>query len=253
MLLCSGIFSLHAQSTVNESLDWKTTKVRPYLGFSVPLAKEKDIILPMNVGVEGVYQLGSIADLRASAQIGSFKGISIGGSLRFVDKILKDKPTRFIVAQTSRKVYFYKGRADYRYVFGPTANLQLGSYSKTGFYGRLDGGLDFRRMARSYYDGYPSSKNGFFSLKLQASVAKLNQFEYGTVDELQSRIGIGGVMSFGGEWKPWKRWTIFADTEFGYLSMLGVKDYDKYGNGIAMENPKSMLIAGAKFGISISL
>ena len=252
-LLISVIAALQAQTVDNQSLDWKMTKVRPYISFSTPLAKEKDIILPMGLGVEGLYQLGSIADLRASAQIGSFKVISVGGSLRFIDKVYRDKPTRFMVAQTSRKIYFYNGRADYRYIFGPTANLQVGSYSKTGFYGRLDGGLDFRWMGRSYYDTYPSAKNGFYSLKLQATVAKLNQFEYGATDELHSRIGIGGVASFGGEWKPWERWTIFADMEMGYLSILGVKDYDKYGNGIAMENPKSTFLTGAKFGITIRL
>ena len=244
------VSALNAQNVEQESLEWNKLRIRPSVSMTAPLAHEQDPVLPMGANLEGYYEIGKLADINAGLHYGTFKGVSLGGTYHLSDKIVNRK-TRFVVSQTNRRMYFYKGRADYRSVFGPTVNLQVGSYSNVGFYGRLDAGLNFERMSRAYYNGYPSGKNGYSSVKLKAVLAKLSQFEYGTTDGIVGRIGAGGVASYTAELKPWKRITLFADAELGYLAVLGVSDYN---NGYTVVNNTDWnLLLGLKLGISVSL
>lgn len=240
--------SAWAQTVVQESLDWSKLRFRPTVSMTAPLAKENDPVLPMAVNLDAYYEFGKVADFNAGFQLGTFTGINVGGTLHLKDAIV-NRNTRFIVAQTGRRTYFYKGRSEYRSVFGATANLQLGNYSETGFYGRMSAGINFERMSRAYYDGYGSARNGYSSVKLQAVVVKLNQFEYGVVDQLYSRVGVGAVAGYTAELKPWKHITLFADGELGYLSLLGVKDYDT--GYVVMNNNTWNLLLALKLGASI--
>lgn len=244
------VSALNAQGVEQGSLEWKKLRIRPSVSMTAPLAHEQDPVLPMGVNLEGYYEFDKLADINGGLHYGTLKGVSLGGTYHLSDKVVNSK-TRFVVAKTSRRMYFYKGRADYRSVFGPTVNLQVGSYSNAGFYGRLDAGLNFERMSRAYYNGYPSGKNGYSSLKLKAVLTKFSQFEYGATDGMVSRIGAGGVAGYTAELKPWKRITLFADAELGYLAVFGVSDYN---NGYTvLSNTDWNLLLGLKLGISVSL
>ncbi len=246
-ILSTGLFS---QTVEQESLDWRKLRIRPNVSMSAPLTGEEEITLPLGVNVDAFYNLGKLADLQGSLQVGTFKGFTVGGTYHLSD-VLVNRSTRFIVSQNSRRVYFYKGKSDYRRVFGPTVSLKAGSYSDAGFYGRLDAGIDLQRQSRAYYDGYPSFRNGFSSIKLMATVAKLNQFEYGETDGLVSRVGAGGLASYQVDLKPWKRVSLFSSLELGYLAVLGVTDYDT--GYVIMDNNKWNLILELKLGVSVSL
>ena len=256
-IIATFIFSfvciqLTAQEVVQESLDWKSLRIRPSVSLSAPLTHEEEIILPMNVNVDGYYELGKVADLRAGLHYGSFKGVSVGGTFHLSDKIV-NRASRFIVAETSRRVYFYKGRSDFRTVFGPAADLKIGSYSVSGFYARLDAGFDFQTFSRAYYDGYRSARNGFSSIKIMGTAAKFNQSEIVSLsdNENKSRFGAGGVLRYNYEISPWKTITLFAGGDFGYIAIFGVDDYvDQY---VTIENTKSNLILELKLGLTVSL
>lgn len=250
VFVCALSVTMFSQTVVQETLEWKKLRIRPNVSMSAPLTKENDITLPVGIGVDAFYDLGKVANLQAGLQMGTFKGISVGGTYHLSDRMV-NRATRFIVSQTSRRVYFYKGLSDYRQVFGPAVSIKAGSYSNAGFYGRLDLGIDLQRMSRAFYDGYPSFRNGYSSIKLMATVAKFNQFEYGQTDGLVSRLGVGALASYQIELKPWKRITLFSDLEMGYLAILGVKDYaTQY---VVMKNSKWNLLLNLKLGISVSL
>ena len=239
-----------AQNVEQESLEWRSLWIRPTVSMTAPLSREKEIVLPMQVNVDARYELGKLADVNAGLSYGTFKGVTFGGTYHLSDQIV-NKRTRFIVAQTSNRVYFYKGRADRRQVFGPAVNVQLGSYSDAGFYGRFDAGITLQRYSRAYYDSYPSAVNGYTAFRLMATFSKFNQFEYGTTDGLVGRAGAGILAGYQIALKPWKRITLFSDIEGGYVSVLGVKDYDT--GYVVMNNTKWNLLLGLKLGISVSL
>jgi hypothetical protein len=243
---------MQSQDLVQESTDWKKLRFQPSVSVSFPMAIDlQNPILPVGVNLDAYYEMSKIADFRAGLQYGTFKGVSVGGTYHLADK-QTSKMTRFIVAETGRKIYFFKNNSEYRTVFGPTANLQIGSYLPTGFYARFDGGVDFQKHSRAYFKGYPSSKNGFSSIKLMATVVKLNQPEDSDLGTLiKSRVGVGASAGYIAEIKPWKRFTFFGSLDIGYISLLGVKDHvTQY---YTTENTKWMIIGTAKAGVSVSL
>lgn len=246
-------FVVQSQSDlVQESLDWKNLRFHPAVSVSFPMAIDlQNPVLPVGVNLDVYYEMGKIADFRGGLQLGTFNGVSLGGTYHLNDRLIA-RSTRFIVAETGRKIYFYKNISEYRTVFGPTANLQLGNYSPTGFYARLDGGVELQKHSRAYFKGYPSSGNGFSSIKLQATIVKLNQPEVtdlGTL--LKSRVGIGASAGYLAELKPWKRFTFYGAADLGYVSILGVEDY--VGQYYTTENTKWMMIGTVKIGLSVSL
>jgi len=245
-------FNSAAQQVVQENLDWKSLRIRPTVSLSTPLTHEEEIILPMNINLEGYYELGQMADVRGGLHYGSFKGVSLGGTFHLLDKIV-NRSTRFIVAETSKKIYFYKGRSDFRSVIGPAADLKIGAYSVSGFYARLDAGFDFQTFSRAYYNGYRSGRNGYTSLKIMATAAKFNQSEIISLSDnaSKSRFGAGGIARFAYDVSPWKTITLFAGGDFGYMAIFGVDDYvDQY---VTIENTKSNIILDLKFGLTVSL
>ena len=251
-LLLFSVLKIQSQEVVQESTDWNKLRFQPGISFSFPMAIDLDNpVIPMGLNLDAYYELGNIADFKAGLQYGTFKGVSVGGTYHLSDKI-SSKMTRFIVAQTGRKVYFYKNMSEYRRVFGPTANLQIGNYSPTGFYARFDGGIDLQRHSRAYYDGYPSSRNGFSSIKLMATVVNLNQPEETSLGkQVTNRVGVGASAAYFAELKPWKRITFFGGMDMGYITLLGVEDH--YTGYVTLRNTKWMIIGNLKAGISVSL
>jgi hypothetical protein len=240
-----------AQDVVQESLEWSKLRILPSVQISTPLSKESEIVLPLGVNLEATYDLGKIASLTGGLNLGTFSGVTLGGTYYLSNKMVTGN-TKFIVAETGKKIYFYKGISQYQTFFGPTAQIKLGNYSDAGFHGRIDAGIDFRIKSRAFYDGFPSGFNGFSSIKLKATALKFNQFEYGIVDGLHSRVGLGVLGSYTAELKPWEFLSIYADVEMGFYATPGVQDYvmNEYAT---MENPHSGFILGLKAGASINL
>lgn len=161
----------------NMPLDWRKLNVNPYISFFIPYAEPKETSIPATINVEATYQVEKIANLRATLHLGSFTGLTIGGMYHLSDKV-RNKKTRFIVAELKDKVYFYKGKADKQSIFGPAVDLKIGRYNETGFYTRVQGGLEWQTYSRSYYKGFNSAANGFTSVKIQALVANMNNADY---------------------------------------------------------------------------
>lgn len=217
-LFASTFIFAKAQEVEQESLEWSKLHLRPYISFYIPYAQQNELALPANINLEAWYDLGEVADVRAGAHVGNFKGISAGLTLHAKDKMAVKK-TRFIVSETSTRVTFYKGSAELRSVFGPSFDAKLGFYEDTGFYGRLAGGFEWQTRSRAYYDGYRSAKNGMQVMKLQGVAAMLQM-------EGKHRLGVGGLMGVTWDLAPWRRVTGFFGTELGGLYMIGVTDPD---------------------------
>ena len=247
------IISAQSQdAVVQENIEWKPLRFRPNVSLGTPLTHEEEITLPMNVNLEGYYELGKLADVRAGLHYGSFKGVSLGGTLHMADRMV-NRYTPFMVAETSKKIYFYKGRCDLRSIIGPAVDLKIGSYSASGFYARMDAGIDFQTFARAYYKGYRAGRNGFSSLKLMATAAKFNQSEVISLSDNanKSRFGAGGLVRFAYDVSPWNKITLFAGGDLGFIAIFGVDDYvDQY---VTIENTKSNMIMELKVGITLSL
>ena len=240
-----------AQEVVQESLEWNKLRILPTFQVSTPLSKEEDIVLPLGINIEATYDLAKIASFTGGLNLGTFTGVTLGGTYFLSSKMVTGS-TKFIVAETGEKIYFYKGVSQYQTLFGPTAQIKLGNYSDAGFHGRIDAGIDFRIKSRAFWKGYPSGFNGVSSIKIKATALKFNQFEYGVVDALHSRVGLGVVSGYTAELKPWDFISIYGDVELGFYATPGVQDYvmNEYAT---LENPHSGFILGLKAGVSINL
>jgi len=243
-------FRAQAQEVVQESLDWRKLRVRLSGSMTAPLAIENDLKLPMNINLDGYFDLSPLLDLRGGLSLGTFRGFTLGGTFHFRDKVV-NKKAKFIVSSTNYFTEFYKGYADIQKTWGPTINIQMGSYSETGFYGRFDAGIDLQRRSRAYYNGYGSGKNGYSSVRIMATMVKLNQFEHAQIDGLHSRTGMGAVINWTSDLRPWKRVGFYAEFEFGYLKLLGVEDYEM--QYVTIENTKSWILLGMKLGVSVGI
>ena len=173
----------------------------------------------------------------------------MGGTYHMSDGLRNGK-TRFIVAETGDKTYFYKGYSDYRSIFGPSVDLMAGVFQDAGFYARLQAGLEWQTHSRAYYKGYNSMRNGISTVKLQAVAASLAMAEYhnGAQDYVR-RLGLGGVAGINYDLRPWKRITFFGGFDFGYMVLPGVEN--DLTNGI--ENSKGHPILEVKIGASVKL
>ena len=242
-------FSASAQEVEQESLDWSKLRVRTLINIPIPYTETKDIELASILTVQGTYEIGTMADVRAAAHLGTFKGVSVGGTYHLTDR-LKNGKTRFIVAETRDKTYFYKGYSDYRSIFGPSVDLMAGVFQDAGLYARLQAGLEWQTHSRAYYKGYNSMRNGISTVKLQAVAASLAMAEYhnGAQDYVR-RLGLGGVAGIAYDVRPWKRVTFSGGVDLGYMVLPGVEN--DLTNGI--ENSKGHPILEAKFGVSVKL
>ncbi len=249
LLICGSAFASKAQDVDQESLDWGKLRVRTFVNIPIPYTETKDIKLASILTVQGAYEIGTLADVRAAAHVGTFKGVSVGGTYHLTDG-LKNRKTRFIVAETGDRVYFYKGYSDFRSIFGPSVDLMAGVFQDAGLYARLQAGLEWQTHSRAYYKGYNSMRNGISTVKLQAVAASLAMAEYhnGAQDYVR-RLGIGGVAGIAYDFRPWRRVTMFGGVDLGYMVLPGVEN--DLTNGI--ENSKGHPILEIKFGASVKL
>jgi hypothetical protein len=246
--LISTTFSAKAQ-VEQESLDFSKLRIRAYLDIPIPYTELKEINLASIATVQAAYELGTIADVRVAGHMGTFKGVSLGATYHMKDELVDGK-TRFIVAETGDKVYFYKGTSEYRSVFGPSVDLMAGVFGDAGLYARLQGGLEWQTHSRAYYNGYPAMRNGIMTTKLHAVATSMGMAEYHNGSESYvRRIGLGGVVGMTYEIRPWKRITMFGGVDLGYLFIPGVEN--DLTNGI--ENTKAHPILEIKFGGSVKI
>lgn len=245
---------------VQETLDWRKLQLRTSISFYIPYADQVELTLPANVNIEGHYDIGTVADVVGGVHFGTFKGVSASGTLHLRDQIVNAK-TKFIVGESTNgrttTTTFYKGRADIRKVFGPTAGIKVGSFGESGFYSRVEGGLDFQTMSHAYYKGFASAKNGRASLKLLGTVARFNQPEITSTSgmsinhENKGRFAAGGLFSINYERAPWKRIGWYFGLDGGYMKIFGVQDF--VGENVALENNKDSYILEIKGGLRIGI
>lgn len=249
LLICGSAFASNAQNVDQESLDWNKLRVRTLINIPIPYTETKDIGLASILTVQGAYEIGTLADVRAAAHLGTFKGVSVGGTYHMKDELTNGK-TRFIVAETGDRTYFYKGYSDYRSIFGPSVDLMAGVFQDAGFYGRLQAGVEWQTHSRAYYKGYKAMRNGISTVKLQAVAASLAMAEYhnGSQDYVR-RLGLGGVAGIAYDVRPWKRVTFSGGVDLGYMVLPGVEN--DLTNGI--ENSKGHPILEIKLGASVKL
>ena len=249
LLICGSAFASKAQDVEQESLDWSKLRVRTFVNIPIPYTETKDIKLASILTIQGAYEIGTLADVRAAAHLGTFKGVSVGGTYHMSDGLRNGK-TRFIVAETGDKTYFYKGYSDYRSIFGPSVDLMAGVFQDAGFYARLQAGVEWQTHSRAYYKGYKAMRNGISTVKLQAVAASLAMAEYhnGAQDYVR-RLGLGGVAGINYDLRPWKRITFSGGVDLGYMVLPGVEN--DLTNGI--ENSKGHPILEVKIGASVKL
>ncbi|RYD97131.1 MAG: hypothetical protein EOP54_11850 [Sphingobacteriales bacterium] len=248
--------STYAQEVVQNSLEWKNIRIRSGLSIYIPYVKLEETQLTGELYVEGAYALGKKADATASLHIGSFKGVSVGGTYHMKDK-LTSKKSKFTVSSTTRgnkeTHTFYKQMTEYRVAAGPTAKLKVGIFGNSGFYTRIEGGWDWQTYSRAYYNNYASNRNGFTSVKLLATIANFRQFEINSSYEEQyvGRVGVGGLVSLFHERKPWKKVSYHIGLDMGYMHVLGAKNASN--SFVTLEVNKANYILELKGGISVSL
>lgn len=244
------------ESVKQESVEWNNLRIRPGLSIYIPYVQLAETQLTGGVYTEASYDLEKLADVQASIHIGSFTGIAFGGTFHASDKMVS-KSTKFKVASsTSGRIEtttFYRNNSEYRVVKGPTAAIRVGKFGDSGFYMRVDGGIDRQTHSRAYYRGYASNKNGFTSIKLLGTVAKFNQAEINSSsqEEYVSRIGAGALVSLFHERKPWKRITWHMGLDMGYMHILGAKDTKT--QFVTFETNKANYILDMKAGLSIGI
>jgi|GEM_PF-908051 len=261
LLFCCSLLSLGAlaqQENVvkQESLDWDKLRVRPGVSIYIPYVELAETQITGNMYAEATYVLNKLVDVRGGIYLGSFNGISVGGTYHLTDKLVT-KPTKFKVGASTKgnieTTSFYRENSEYRTVKGPTADLRIGKFGDSGFYMRLDGGMDWQTYARSYFRGFASNKNGFTSMKLLGTVAKFNQSEIqaSTNNEYVSRIGAGALASLFHERRPWKKITWHMGIDMGYMKVFGAKDLKTSFSTFEMN--KQNYILEMKGGLSIEI
>lgn len=244
------------QEVKQESLDWNNLRGRPGLAIYIPYAELIETQITGDIYAEAMYELENIADVTGGIHIGSFTGITFGGTWHLKDRMVK-KSTKFQVGSSTRgrieTTSFYKNDSEYRVVNGPTAGIRVGKFGDSGFYMRVDGGIDKQIHSRAYYRGFASNKNGFTSMKLLGTIAKFNQAEMnsGSNEEYVSRVGAGALVSLFHERRPWKRITWHMGLDMGYMKILGAKDVST--QYVTFEVNKANYILDIKGGLSIGI
>lgn len=259
--ITTGLFiglSLFSSAQNNEveqyDLAWSNNmRACAHLDFLIPYAQLDDTRIPAIITIDFSYNLKQLAELRASAHVGSFKGATIGGMYMLKNKMLTRK-TKFKISETSngrtKTLRFYKGNSEFKRVFGPSVDMKFGSFDNTGTFTRFQAGLEWKTFSQAYYKDYASTRNGYQSVKLQAIASTLNMWEHHNGKQAYNpRFGMGAMASVEGVFSPWKRVSMFVGLDLGYLFIPGVED-DKT-NGI--ENDKGMPILEIKLGAAVKL
>lgn len=249
-------FAQQGEPVKQESLDWYKLRVKPTVSIYIPYVDQLETAITGNVNIEASYDLTNIADVTAAVHFGSFSGVSAGGTLHFSDKIV-NKSTKFNVASytsgRTETTSYYQVNSDYRRIIGPTAHVRAGKFGDSGFYMRLDCGLDRQTYSHAYYRGFASNKNGFSSLKLLGTIAKFNQAEMqkNMEEKYVSRMGAGALVSYLYERRPWKRLTWYLGLDAGYMKVFGAEDLQT--EFVKFEVNKANYILEMKGGLSFGL
>jgi len=245
-----------AQEVVQNSLEWKNIRVRTGLSIYIPYVKLDENKISGEAYVEGAYAIGKTADATATLHLGSFKGISVGGTYHLKDKSISKK-SKFTISSVTRgnkeTHTFYKQLTEYRVAAGPTAKLKVGAFGNSGLYTRLEAGWDWQTYSRAYFNNYASNRNGFTSIKLLATMANFRQSEInGQYEEKYvGRMGFGGLVSLFHERKPWKKVSYHVGLDMGYMHIPGAKNVSN--SFVTLEVNKANYILELKGGLSLSL
>lgn len=258
VILLSQISPAAAQGeqVVQQELVSGKLKLRPGLEIYIPYVQLMETQITGGIYLDASYSLGKVADVDAGLHLGSFKGLRIGGTLHTKDKMVI-RNTKFRIGSSRRgnieTTSFYRQPSRYRVVSGPTANLRVGAFGNSGFYMRIEAGLDHQVYSRAYYRGFASNKNGFTSIKLLATVAKFQQAEMNesSKEEYKGRVGVGGLISLFHERKPWKRVSYHIGLDMGYMHVLGARDVKT--TYVTFDVNKANYILELKGGFSVRL
>lgn len=237
-----GSFQLSAQNISykivgNDVEDESKLKIRPTISFSIPPSELVDG-LPVIYSVEGQYWT-DIADFRATASFGTFKGLSVGATYHFTD-ITKIKKTKFVISTTKTKrvetTTYFKAPVNVHRISGPCADLTTGFFGEAGFYTKLDLGWDIQHYGRSYakYENrtIKGSSNGWINVKVQGVIANVavdmtNYFNVGAGSGTyirERKMALGGQLCLSGAARPWNGVTLYASLPVGYMRYMGVSD-----------------------------
>lgn len=237
-----GSFQLSAQNVnykiVGNNVEERSQlHIRPAISFSIP---PSDLVegLPTTISVEGQYWT-NVADFRATANVGTFKGVSVGATYHLKDKT-KVKKEKFVVSTSKTKrvetTTYFKAPVNMHKISGPCADLTSGIYGEAGFFSKLDIGWDFQHFGRSFAEygnrTIKGSSNGWFSAKIQGVVANVaidmtNYFNVGAGTgkyTKERKMALGGQVSVSGAVRPWKGVTFYMSLPLGYMRYMGVSD-----------------------------
>ncbi len=203
---------------IDQMNTFKKLSIRPYMSFGIAPLDLGD--LAANLNIEGQYWVSNKLDVRGGINMGTFTGITVGGTMHLKDAI-QNKSQKYITSESysgnTKTTKYFKGNADIRKVFGPAADLKIGYFNKNTkvFYTQLDFGVDFQSFARNYAelnDGstYPSNKNGWTSLKVQGVIA--TSFK---------KVAIGAMATLQASRRPWKGVTMYLNIPLGFMKTIG--------------------------------
>jgi hypothetical protein len=263
------LFVIFSSQLIGQNISYKIVEnnveersqlhIRPAISFSIP---PSDIIegLPTTLSVEGQYWT-DVADFRATAHVGTFKGISVGATYHLSDKT-KVKKEKFVVSTSKTKrvetTTYFKAPVNMHKISGPCADLTTGFYGEAGFFTKLDLGWDFQHFGRSYAEygnrTIKGSSNGWFSAKIQAVVANVaidmtNYFNLGAGTGKyteERKMAFGGQINVSGAVRPWRGVTFYMSLPLGYMRYIGVSDAPETTNrGVPILN----IVLGAQINL----
>jgi hypothetical protein len=239
-ILCStqnNAQSVKVTKMYNQQNTVKPLNIRTSIMFNIP--QDNGSELPMNLNLEGHYWLPKLLDIRGGIQLGFFNGFNAGGTFHLVDNE-NPRQKKFIVSReetsTRRKVVYFKASAQSRNIWGPCADIMVGTLGKANlFYTRIDAGLDWQKFTRAYAevsDGttYPANGNGWFSFKVLATSAILNK-------QNKTYVGVGGLGRLMYNTRPWKKVSFFGDLQMGavkFSQAIGTNVILYFGGGVSV-------------------
>jgi hypothetical protein len=213
----------------NDLNTFRKLSIRPYVSFFIPPTPVAEGFA--NAYIDAQYWLKNIVDIRVGFGVGTFTGFTSGGTFHLMDKA-KSTKHKFVVSRSETRrtttTKYFKAEADSRVVFGPCLDVSIGGLKNAGFYSKIDIGFDYQSFARAYAetDGryIASSKNGWFSLKMQGVIASVN-WDDNKFDDIKPtrKVGLGGQLNLSGSARPWKGVTFFGSLPMGIMKIQGVK------------------------------
>ena len=249
MVFASQSSTAQSSITDNDLGSIKRNNVRAYASFYIPPTRLQDFSADLNVA--GTYNIGNRIQARGGLAVGTFTGVKLGASY-YLRASQVTRNHRFVVSRSksgrTETVTYFREKAKGMNYFGPAVDVQIGRFSKAGFYFKSDFGLEwvFARKAFADYKGrrIGASSNGNLSVKAQAVL--LNSM-YGSpiYNLLERRTAAGFQIAPSFTASPWRRITLHGGLPFGYAKYLGTT-LSKYGDDIE----KGIYILSIDLGLS---